>query len=66
MTVKYIRTRNGKGWIQVGSRNNAEWGEFLKTAGGVKGVTSVNYRAARAHQKEQDDKDPEPEGDRKG
>ena len=66
MTVKYVRTPNGKGWIQVGELNEAEWDESLKTAGGVKGVTSVNYRAARAHQKEQDDKDPEPEGDRKG
>jgi len=66
MTVKYVRTPNGKGWIQVGELNEAEWDELLKTAGGVKGVTSVNYRAARAHQKEQDDKDPEPEGDRKG
>ena len=66
MTVKYVRTPNGKGWIQVGELNEAEWDELLKTAGGVKGVTSVNCRAARAHQKEQDDKDPEPEGDRKG
>ena len=48
MTIKYVRTRGGKAWVQVGSRNAAEWGEFLKTAGGVKGVTSVNYRAARA------------------
>ena len=58
----YLPTRNGKGWIQVGVRNNAEWHEFLKTAAGVKGVTSVNYRAARADQKEQDDKDPTRQG----
>ena len=64
MTVKYILHKSGKGWIQVGSRNAAEWGEFLKTAGGCKGVTSVNYRAARADQKEQDDKDPTRQGRR--
>ena len=45
----YLPTRNGKGWIQVGVRNNAEWHEFLKTAAGVNGVTSVNSRAACPH-----------------
>jgi len=64
MTIKYITIPNGKLRIQVGRLNNAEWLEFLKTAGGVKGVTSVNYRAARAHQKEQDDKDPTRQGRR--
>ena len=55
MTIKYVPHRSGKGWIQVGERNEAEWDELLKTAGGCRGVTSVNYRAARADQKEQDD-----------
>ena len=58
MTIEYVRHRSGKGWIEVGERNEAEWDELLKTAGGCRGVTSVNYRAARADQKEQDDKDP--------
>ena len=58
MTIKYVPHRSGKGWIQVGEHNEAEWDELLKTAGGCRGVTSVNYRAARADQKEQDDKDP--------
>ncbi len=58
MSIKYVPHRSGKGWIEVGERNEAEWDELLKTAGGCRGVTSVNYRAARADQKEQDDKDP--------
>jgi hypothetical protein len=58
MSIKYVPHRSGKGWIQVGERNEAEWDELLKTAGGCRGVTSVDYRAARADQKEQDDKDP--------
>ena len=58
MTIKYVPHRSGKGWIEVGERNEEEWDELLKTAGGCRGVTSVNYRAARADQKEQDDKDP--------
>jgi hypothetical protein len=58
MSIKYVPHRSGKGWIQVGERNEAEWDELLKTAGGCRGVTSVNYRAARADQKDQDDKDP--------
>ena len=64
MTIKYVRTQGGKGWVQVGERNEAEWDELLKTAGGCRGVTSVNYRAARADQKEQDDKDPTRQGRR--
>ena len=64
MTIKYVRHRSGKGWIEVGERNEAEWDELLKTAGGCRGVTSVNYRAARADQKEQDDKDPTGQGRR--
>ena len=60
----YLPTRNGKGWVQVGERNEEEWDELLKTAGGCRGVTSVNYRAARADQKEQDDKDPTGQGRR--
>ena len=58
MTIEYVRTQNGKAWVEVGERNEEEWDELLKTAGGCRGVTSVNYRAARADQKEQDDKDP--------
>jgi len=65
MTIKYVPHRSGKGWIEVGERNEAEWDELLKTAGGCKGVTSVNYRAARADQKEQDDKDPTRQGRRR-
>ena len=64
MTIKYVPHRSGKVWIQVGERNEAEWDELLKTAGGCKGVTSVNYRASRADQKEQDDKDPTRQGRR--
>ena len=64
MTIEYVRHRSGKGWIAVGERNEAEWDELLKTAGGCRGVTSVNYRAARADQKEQDDKDPTGQGRR--
>jgi hypothetical protein len=64
ITIKYVRTQGGKGWVQVGERNEAEWDELLKTAGGCRGVTSVNYRAARADQKEQDDKDPTRQGRR--
>jgi len=64
MTIKYVPHRSGKGWIEVGERNEAEWDELLKTAGGCKGVTSVNYRASCADQKEQDDKDPTRQGRR--
>ena len=62
MAIKWVPTSNGKGRVQVGERNEAEWDELLKTAGGCRGVTSVNYRAARADQKEQDDKDPTRQG----
>jgi hypothetical protein len=64
MTIKYVRTQGGKGWVQIGERNEEEWDELLKTASGCGGVTSVNYRAARADQKEQDDKDPARQGRR--
>ena len=64
MTIKYVPHRSGKGWIQIGELNEEEWDELLKTAGGCRGVTSVNYRAARADQKEQDDKDPTGQGRR--
>ena len=64
MTIEYVLHRSGKCWIEVGERNEAEWDELLKTAGGCRGVTSVNYRAARADQKEQDDKDPTRQGRR--
>ena len=55
-----------KGWVEVGERIDAEWDELLKNAGGCRGVTSANYRAARADQKEQGAKAPDPEGDHKG
>ena len=64
MTIKYVRPKGGKAWVQVGELNEEEWDELLKTAGGCRGVTSVNYRAARADQKEQDDKDPTRQGRR--
>ena len=64
MTIKYVRIKGGNGWVQVGERNEAEWRELMKTAGGCRGVTSVNYRASRAAQKEQDDKDPTRQGRR--
>ena len=64
MTIKYVRMKCGNGWVEVGERTEAEWDELMKTAGGCRGVTSVNYRAARADQKEQDDKDPTGQGRR--
>ena len=64
MTIEYVRNKGGNVWIEVGERNEEEWDELLKTAGGCRGVTSVNYRAARADQKEQDDKDPTGQGRR--
>ena len=64
MAIKRIPHKSGKGFIVTGRRNSREWEEFLKTAGGCVGVTSVNYRAARADQKEQEDKDPTRQGRR--
>ena len=64
MAIKRVPHKSGKGFIVTGRRNSREWEEFLKTAGGCVGVTSVNYRAARADQKEQDDKDPTGQGRR--
>ena len=65
MTIKYVRTRNGKGWVEVGERNEEEWDELLKTAGGCRGVTSVNYRASRKADQEADrqadSEDPKPQ-----
>ena len=67
MAIKYISHKSGKGRIQVGERNNAEWHELMKTASGCVGITSVNHRAAQhARWKEQGAKAPEPEGDHKG
>ena len=65
MAIKRVPHKSGKGFIVTGRRNSREWEEFLKTAGGCVGVTSVNYRAARADQKEQDDKDPTGQGRRR-
>jgi hypothetical protein len=64
MSIKYVPIKGGNGRVRVGELNEAEWDELLKTAGGCRGVTSVNYRAARADQKEQDDKDPTGQGRR--
>jgi hypothetical protein len=64
MTIKYVPHRSGKGWVEVGERDEEEWDELLKTAGGCRGVTSVNYRAARADQKadrQADSEDPKPQ-----
>ena len=54
MTVKYVRTRNGKGWVQVGERNAQEWLEWLErtNANGVAKITSINRRA-ELHQSHQ-------------
>ena len=57
MAIKRVPHKSGKGFIVTGRRNSREWEEFLKTAGGCVGVTSVNHRAERARQKEQEDKD---------
>ena len=56
MAIKIVPHKSGKGFYVTGKRNSREWDEFLKTAGDCKGVTSVNYRAERACQKEQVDK----------
>ena len=69
MTIKYVSTRNGKGWVQVGRRNAEGWLEFPEptNANGVAKVTSINHRAAQhARWKEQGAKAPDPEGDRTG
>ena len=44
MTVKYVRTRNGKAWVQVGELNEDEWMEWLErtNANGVAKITSIN------------------------
>jgi len=69
MTVKWVRTRNGKGWVQVGERNAQEWLAWLErtNANGVAKITSIDHRAAQhARWKEEGAKAPEPEGGRKG
>ena len=58
MAIKRIPHKSGKGFIITGRSTVKEWEEFLRTAGGCVGVTSVNHRAERARQKEQEDKDP--------
>ena len=66
MTVKYVRTRNGKGWVQVGERNAQEWLEWLErtNANGVAKITSINHRAAlhQSRQQAQDGEDPTGQG----
>ena len=64
MAIKRVPHKSGKGFIITGTATVKEWEEFLRTAGGCVGITSVNYRAARADQKEQDDKDPTRQGRR--
>ena len=64
MAIEYVRTKGGNAWVEVGERNEKEWDELLKTAGGCRGVTSVNYRASRAAQKadrQADSEDPKPQ-----
>ena len=66
MTVKYVRTRNGKAWVQVGELNEDEWMEWLErtNANGVAKITSINRRAVlhQSRQQAQDGEDPEPQG----
>jgi hypothetical protein len=66
MTIKYVRTRNGKAWIQVGERNEEEWMEWLErtNANGVAKITSINRRAElhQSRQQAQDGEDPKPKG----
>ena len=64
MAIKRIPHKSGKGFIITGTETVKEWEEFLRTAGGCVGVTSVNHRAERARQKEQEDKDPTRQGRR--
>jgi hypothetical protein len=66
MTVKYVRTPNGKAWVQVGKLNDREWMEWLEksNANGVAKITSINHRVAlhQSRQQAQDGEDPEPQG----
>ena len=64
MAIKRVPHKSGKGFIITGTATSKEWEEFLRTAGGCVGVTSINHRAERARQKEQDDKDPTRQGRR--
>ena len=57
MAQKIVPHKSGKGFIVTGRPTVKEWEETLKTAGGCVGVTSINHRAERARQKEQEDKD---------
>ena len=56
MAIKRVPHKSGKGFIITGRSTVKEWEEFLRTAGGCVGVTSVNHRAERACQKEHVDK----------
>ena len=68
MTIEYVRNKGGNVWVEVGERNEEEWDELLKTAGGCRGVTSVNYRASRKADQEADhqadSEDPKPQEQR--
>jgi hypothetical protein len=64
MAQKIVPHKSGKGFIVTGRPTVKEWEETLRTAGGCVGVTSVNHRAERARQKEQEDKDPTRQGRR--
>ena len=64
MAIKRVPHKSGKGFIITGRETVKEWEEFLRTAGGCVGVTSINHRAERARQKEQEDKDPKRQGRR--
>ena len=66
MTIKYVRTQGGKGWVQVGELNDREWMEWLErtNANGVAKITSINHRAAlhQSRQQAQDGEDPTGQG----
>ena len=68
MTIEYVRTKNGKGWVQVGELNDREWMEWLErtNANGVAKITSINHRATlhQSRQQAQDGEDPTGQGRR--
>jgi len=66
MTIEYVRTQNGKGWVQIGELNDREWMEWLErtNANGVAKITSINRRAVlhQSRQQAQDGEDPTGQG----
>ncbi|GEM_PF-4869169 len=61
MPAKYVRRRNGKGWIQIGRPTAAQALEDSLKYNHVVSVTSVNHRSEQRNQKpeEQEGEDPE-------